>query len=271
MSITGAFDQVVRESIIIPSVFLDREVIVDLYFPPSGYDLDDCSILLVNDGQDLRTISFEKLLADLWSDQVVHHFLTVAIHAGKDRRMEYGTAGEPDYMGRGAKALQYEAFLLDELLASIHLRFPVTKGATVSVAGFSLGGLSALDLVCRHPDRFRSAGVFSGSLWWRSLAQEDPLYSDNKHRIMHQRIRKGTMNEMQRFFFQCGSMDEQKDRNRNGIIDSIDDTLDLIEELVQKGVPRSTHIYYLELADGKHDVDSWARAFPFFLRWNYSK
>jgi hypothetical protein len=65
-------------------------------------------------------------------------------------------------------------------------------------------------------------------------------------------------------------MDEQMDRNRNGIIDSIDDTLDLIEELVRKGVSRSTQIYYLELADGKHDISSWARAFPFFLRWNYT-
>jgi hypothetical protein len=64
-------------------------------------------------------------------------------------------------------------------------------------------------------------------------------------------------------------LDEQQDRNRNGIIDSIDDTLDLIEELTQKGVSRANNIYYLELADGKHDIDTWARAFPFFLRWNY--
>ena len=32
-----------------------------------------------------------------------------------------------------------------------------------------------------------------------------------------------------KFFFQCGNMDETMDRNKNGIIDSIDDTLDLIQ------------------------------------------
>ena len=253
------------------SAVLGRVVEIDFYLPDSNTSGDSCPILLINDGQDLRALAFETILQGLYEEGGIQPFLAVGIHAGKERRMEYGTAGEPDYLGRGARAANYQEFIIQELIPFIHARFPNTQEAPISMAGFSLGGLSALDLTWNNPEQFCSVGVFSGSLWWRSLDQENPLYSDDKHRIMHQRVRQGQHNPGQRFFFQCGALDEEKDRNRNGIIDSIDDTLDLIEELVRKGVPRASHIYYLELADGKHDVASWGRALPFFLRWNYGK
>jgi enterochelin esterase-like enzyme len=214
-------------------------------------------------------MSFSSILEQYWQNEGGSSFLVAAIHAGKDRRMEYGTFDEPDYLGRGAKAGDYCTFITSELLPRIQKAFKQTKDAPVSFAGFSLGGLSAFDLVWSHPGIFQSAGVFSGSFWWRSLDQTDPQYSDSKHRIMHQRVQQAKYDGTQRFFFQCGALDEQSDRNRNGVIDSIDDTLDLIEALTKKGVSRTTHIYYLELADGKHDVQSWGRAFPFFLQWNY--
>ena len=114
-------------------------------------------------------------------------------------------------------------------------------------------------------------GVFSGSLWWRSIDQIDEKYDDDKHRIMHQEIRNGQYAPWLKFFFQCGNMDEVKDRNNNGIIDSIDDTLDLIKELEAKGYNKETDIHYLEMKDGLHDVPTWARAFPDFLRWGFEK
>lgn len=251
------------------SVVLEREVRVDLYLPPGPLP-ETCPVLLVNDGQDLISMSFAEIVSQLWSEDMLIPFVVAAVHAGPDRRMEYGTAGEPDYLGRGRRADRYEQFILGELTGRLHEEFPQTRMGGKSMAGFSLGGLSAMDLVWQHPDFFQSVGVFSGSFWWRSLAQEHRFYTDDRHRIMHQRVRRGQAGR-QRFFFQCGAMDEQKDRNRNGIIDSIDDTLDLIEELVKKGVSRTSDIYYFELADGRHDVSSWGRAFPFFLRWNYGK
>lgn len=252
------------------SSFLERAVRFDLYQPARALT-DRCPILLVNDGQDLISMSFEAIIGSLWAEQMIGQVLVVAIHAGVDRRMEYGTTDEPDYLGRGRRAGLYRDFILQELLPHLKSVYPATIGGEIGVAGFSLGGLSAMDLVWRHPDIFQSAGIFSGSFWWRSLAQEHPFYSDGKHRIIHNRVRKGNINQSQRYFFQCGALDEQNDRNRNGIIDSIDDTLDLIDELAKKGIPRATNIYYLELADGKHDVHSWSRALPFFLRWNYGQ
>ncbi|HEX3025127.1 MAG TPA: hypothetical protein VHP12_07945 [Chitinophagaceae bacterium] len=54
------------------------------------------------------------------------------------------------------------------------------------------------------------------------------------------------------------------------MIDSIDDTLDLIVELKTKGYTEQ-HIKYLELKDGMHDVVTWAKAFPEFLKWGWGK
>jgi hypothetical protein len=64
-------------------------------------------------------------------------------------------------------------------------------------------------------------------------------------------------------------MDETMDRNNNGIIDSIDDTLDLINELVRKGYNRDDDIFYLEMPEGRHDVATWSRAMPVFLKWGW--
>ncbi len=64
-------------------------------------------------------------------------------------------------------------------------------------------------------------------------------------------------------------MDETEDRNNNGIIDSIDDTLGLIEELKNKGYKLPDDIQYLELKEGRHDVKTWAKAMPAFLQWGW--
>ena len=87
---------------------------------------------------------------------------------------------------------------------------------------------------------------------------------------MHKQIKKGPYRPGLKFFFECGACDESADRNNNGIIDSIDDTLDLIKELKQKGYS-DADIEYLELADGRHDVSTWGRAFPYFLQWGWGK
>lgn len=128
----------------------------------------------------------------------------------------------------------------------------------------------ALDLVWNHPEEFSKAGVFSGSLWWRQKAY-DAGYTDEADRIMHNQIKASkTAPYGLRFFFQTGTLDEKSDRNHNGVIDSIDDTLDLIHELKQKGFSESAIKYY-EMEGGRHDVPTWADAFPHFLKWGWGK
>lgn len=252
---------------IIKSQYLNREVTVDIYFPKAFSQLGKQQLLLINDGQDLPKMPFATMLDNLLIEKNIHPLLCIGIHAGEDRRMEYGTARILDFMQRGAKAEAHNQFVLNELLPWLKKEYQLHDSLEMAYAGFSLGGLSAIDTVWNYPNLFTLAGVFSGSLWWRSK-DLDQGYNEDTDRIMHQLIRMGKYQAGLRFYFTTGSQDETADRNNNGIIDSIDDTFGLIEELKRKGYT-DKEIYYINYEDGRHDVETWARALPAFLEWGW--
>ena len=266
--------QITNETIIpvkqlqLPSRYLQREVRIDLFMPPAFNERSEVSLLLINDGQNMGELGLAGILSGLYRQNAIHPLLCVGIYCGDDRKNEYGTAFVTDYKGRGAKAALYVQFILEELLPFIQLQAGIISFKEKSFAGFSLGGLSALDIVWNHPREFVKAGVFSGSFWWRSKGLDEG-YVEATDRIMHARIRQGSYYPGLKFFFETGMLDETEDRNNNGIIDSIDDTIGLIEELEQKGYKRQTDIEYLELEDGRHDVATWAVAMPAFLKWGW--
>jgi len=253
------------------SSHLHRVVKVDCYIPTSITAFSDVNLLLINDGQDLVKMVFKDLLNDLLSDDVIEPLFCVGIHCAADRKNEYGTANILDYKGRGAKAFLYTKFIIQELIPFIRKNYVIESFREKAFAGFSLGGLCALDIVWNCPHEFTKVGVFSGSFWWRDKDQDDEDFDENENRIMHRQIRDGHYASWLKFFFEVGTKDETADRNNNGIIDAIDDTLGLIEELVQKGYDPGKDIYYLELQDGRHDVPTWASAFPDFLKWGWGK
>jgi enterochelin esterase-like enzyme len=258
------------ESFQFDSSFLDRVVKLDAYLPITHHPANGMSLLIVNDGQDLPKMPFASIVDDLLKNDLINPIMVVGIHCNEDRKLEYGTADLLDFMNRGARARYHRKFVIKELLPMIRQRFHPFDFADTSFAGFSLGGLSALDIAWKHPEIFSKVGVFSGSLWWR-LRDLNDGYEEETDRVMHKLVREGTYASNLKFFFETGTLDEKMDRNHNGIIDSIDDTLDLIKELEAKGYNKETDIHYLELADGKHDVLTWARAFPEFLKWGWGK
>lgn len=260
------------ETLSFPSEELGRKLRIDFYLPPGAdRDAESFEVLLVNDGQDLQTMHFENVLAKLYRAKAIRPLLCIGIHAGPLRKFEYGTAIAPDYKGRGNLANCYMHFITDELVPAVRLLFPGRLKERWAFAGFSLGGLSALDISWHQGSLFNLSGIFSGSLWWRTLDKDDPEYQDEQHRIMHNQIRDGSFVPGMRFYFECGTEDETEDRNGNGIIDSIDDTQDLIATLSEKGYNPQSDIFYHEIAGGKHDVPTWASAMPVFLRWAFGE
>jgi esterase/lipase superfamily enzyme len=262
-------DNILVEQNKIESTFLKRTVRADVYLPANVHHPENMSLLLINDGQDLPKMLFEEILDTLILENIIEPLVCVGIHCGPERKMEYGAANQPDYKGRGAKARKYTKFVFEELLPFLNIAYSAESFKEKSFAGFSLGGVSALDIVWNHPEEFIKVGVFSGSLWWRSKGYREG-YNNATDRIMHRQIKKGVYHPGLKFFFECGAWDETADRNNNGVIDSIDDTIDLITELKQKGYS-DADIEYLELADGRHDVATWGRAFPYFLQWGWGK
>lgn len=266
-----SLSSILTENVVVHSQCLGRDVQIDFFLPGDMGDAADACLLLINDGQNMNELGLENILENLNTEGRLKPMVIAAIHASSQRKMEYGTAIQADYLGRGAKAGLYTQFIRDELLPEIQKKFPLFHFGEKAFAGFSLGGLMALDIVWNYPEEFIKAGVFSGSLWWRSLDHEDENYDDELHRIMHQQIKKGKYHPNLKFFFSTGSLDETHDRNNNGIIDSIDDTMALIDDLESLGYNNGKDIRYLNYKDGRHDIATWARAMPEFLKWGWSK
>lgn len=261
---TEQIDDLMVENIELQSKYVKRTVKIDLYNTDPASE--NCSLLLVNDGQDLVKMGFDNILRRL----KLKPLIIAAIHCGDDRKNEYGMSSAPDYKGWGANAASYEKFVVKELIPFLHNRYYNIVFADTSFAGFSLGGLSALDIAWNHTEIFSMTGIFSGSLWWRSLDKDEKDYDPWMHRMMHKQIRESEMHKGFKFFFECGELDEVEDRNKNGVIDSIDDTIDLMRILIRKGYREGNDIRYLQMPDGRHDVLSWAKAFPVFLKWGYA-
>lgn len=255
------------ESGIIVSKYLGRKVQFDIYNELSN-STESASLLLFNDGQDLRTMNFPTILSPLQKQGLIKPLVVAGIHAGRSRRQEYGVASHPDFEGRGSQAGIYTSFILEEFLPYLEKHYNIDTAVEKSFGGFSLGGLSALDIVWNHADIFSKVGVFSGSLWWRNKGIKEG-YEDDRDRIMHNVIRMRQDCPSLQFFFECGTEDEKCDRNNNGIIDSIDDTLDLILLLKEKGYQYPGDIHYHEIPGGKHNVSTWKQALPVFLMWGW--
>ena len=147
----------------------------------------------------------------------------------------------------------------------LHDHFPCKSGPKhQSIAGFSLGGLSAFDIAWNYPNHFGKVGVFSGSFWWRSkeFDESDP----DANRIIHDLVLHSKKRRGMKFWLQTGTNDEKEDRNNNGIIDAIDDTMDLIAILKKLGY-KKRDIEYVEVEGGEHHHGTWGEVLPLFLEF----
>jgi iron(III)-enterobactin esterase len=249
---------------------LHNQRVITVFLPPDYEAQSDrhYKVLYLNDGQDASAIKLAETLAALIAHHEIEPIIVVAIHATRDRLYEYGTAGIPNARGLGKKARKYSFFILDEVLPYINRRYRTLTGpVNTAIMGFSLGGLMAFDLAWNHPDVFGAVGVFSGSLWWRTADAD--THARQESRIMHRRVRDTESPGYLRLWFQAGTDDEQDDRDNNGVIDAIQDTTELIDELARKGFRRGIEMVYTQVEGGEHNQATWGFILPYFLRWTF--
>ena len=254
----------------IPSKYLERGVKVDVFLPPL-YGQDKKRLyptIYFNDGQDMLALGMFDTLNRLYNEGVLQHLIVVAMYCNENRINEYGTARQADYKNRGNKARPYTNFVIHELMPYIQHEYKcATDAENTAFAGFSLGGLSALDIAWANPSVFSKIGVFSGSLWWRERdwTPEDP----DGGRIMHDIIEKSEYQKGMKFWFEVGTHDEDCDRNNNGVIDAIDDTQDLMNALFRLGYKPHEDVKYIEIDGGEHNPHTWGKVMPQFLTWAF--
>lgn len=252
-----------------PSQFLKNSRTIDLYLPPH-YDTQPnrhYPVLYLHDGQDQKQLQLHETLARLTHFQHIQPLIVVAIPTNANRLQEYGTALTPNARGLGALVGDYERFVTEEVVPAINQKFrTLIHPRHTAILGASLGGLSAFDLAWNHPHIFGIVGVFSGSFWWR--ASSDNLHLPPDSLIMHEIVRRGPKREGLRAWFEAGTHDERDDRDNNGIIDAIQDTLELIDELYKLGYRPQRDVTYLQVEGGQHNYETWSKWMPEFLQWN---
>ena len=249
---------------------LQRHVKLTIINSPMPDDKSQMNLLLLNDGQDINKFRVKEIIDSLYSKKLIQPVLVVGIHAG-DRMREYGVTDQPDYQNRGDKAANYDAFIDDELYPFAKKKAGVRKFNSVVIAGCSLGGLSAFDVAWNHPDKIDKVGVFSGSFWWRDKDDKAVDYSDENNRIMLTKIRSSKKKPHLQYWFYVGGKEENGDRDKDGIIDAVDDTKDLVALIKSKNICAPDDIVYTEEPNAKHDWPYWSAQLPTFLVWAFGK
>ncbi|MDT7828776.1 alpha/beta hydrolase-fold protein [Pricia sp. S334] len=254
------------------SKHLDRIVSFRFMAPANYWETDlKFPVLLMNDGQDFTAMKLEKTFSEAYTLNSIRPFVYIGLECNQNRMHEYGTASSADFKGRGGRALEYSRFVIEEFIPFLKKDFKVSsEGMDWVYCGMSLGGLSAFDIGFRHSDIFGKIGVFSGSFWWRKKAYAKKDVAD-RSRILLDVIKNAKKAPHLKFWLQTGTQDEKADRNNNGVIDSIDDTLDVIKELRAKGYSYPGDITYVEIKGGKHDLPTWGKVFPQFVLWAFGK
>jgi len=253
-----------KESIL--SKHLDRNVFLDIVLPAKqSAEPKKRSLLFVNDGQDASEIHLDACLLDFMQQFPEEEIIAIAIHVG-ERKQEYGVAREPDYAKRGSKAAHYASFLVNELLPWAEDKYNIKSNHTnTAIIGFSLGALSAFDIAWNNSHVIGTAGLFSGSFWWRAKALEDGYTA--KDRIAHKLVEDTKHKKNLRLWFQTGLKDESADRDDDGLIDSVGDAIDLVLACEAKGYKAGQDLEYVELGSGRHDHKTMTRVLPRFLHW----
>ncbi|MGY4383143.1 enterochelin esterase-like enzyme [Pedobacter sp. UYP24] len=268
MKDTMLVSDVIKSHFVLKSGYLKREVELEVFLPPGLLGNERLNLLILNDGQEALGLKLEDTLNTLYAKDKTGPIAAVAIKASQERIQEYGVAGVPDFLGRGSLATAYTNFIIEELLPYLEKKIPYSINGTRAFVGFSLGGLSAFDIAWNNSSNFDVVGVLSGAFWWRKKDLKDG-YTD-ADRILHDSISRTPEKPNLKFWLMTGTEDEQADRNKNYIIDSIDDTIDIIKELLRKGYKRPNDICYYEMVGGEHNVATWAKALPSFLIWAFS-
>jgi predicted alpha/beta superfamily hydrolase len=249
---------------------LQEHVELSIITTPMPADKGGMNLLLLNDGQDIEKLRIREIIDSLYSKDLIEPTIIVGILAN-NRMQEYGVAGRPDYRNNGGKADKYSAFVDNELYSFVKKKAGVRKFKSVIIAGCSLGGLSAFDIAWNNADKIDKAGIFSGSFWWRDRDANSKDYSEETDRIMLSALKSSRKKPKVKYWFYAGAREEVSDRDKDGVIDVIDDTKDVISIIREKNIIPTSDIVYTEAADGTHDYRSWSNAFPSFLIWAVGK
>lgn len=231
-----------------------------LVYLPEGYDEDSerrYPVLYMHDGQNLFDAatsyigvewSVDETLTRMIASGRVEPLIVVGIHNTVDRVFEYTPA--PDRARGGGGASLYADFIVNDLKPFIDQNYRTRPSREhTGVMGSSLGGLVSLFLAWEQPDVFSKVGAMSTSYGWAdgqilSYVDGRPIPSAVK------------------VWLDAGTAEDQTDRNRDGVPDTIELHRRMRDVLMDKGLSIPRTLRYVEDAGAVHNERAWAARFP---------
>lgn len=246
------------------SYHLNKKIKVDLYLPTET-DVYR-STLLINDGQHMEQLGLVKTLTVLFSKVDIPNIGVVAIHE-YEKKIESGIEGIPIDKNHGKKAERYANFITHELTPYLQNNYGLMREEHQNVfAGFSRGGLTALNISWDNPHLFKKVGVFSGI-----LSNENPASGELKagsSLTIPQSMWEGEKRKGLKFWFQTGTGNKKASKEDLAEVHQINETKDLIKELESMGYTNE-EIIYKEIQGGQDNYITWSGVFSEFLRWAF--
>ncbi|HEV2681646.1 MAG TPA: alpha/beta hydrolase-fold protein [Rhodanobacter sp.] len=281
--------------------FAPEKIKVTLYLPP-GYNhtVLHYPVLYANDGQDMAAVGLQATLAQLYREHAIEPVIVVAIDMLADRASGYGLSdrttsrslvGGSPIGPIGTRAQDYSAWVATVLVPYIDAHYRTRKSARDrAMLGWSLGALNAFNLGWQYPEVFGRVGAFSPSFW---LAADRTSATTIQHtRLAQAMVDRGGKRAGLKMWVAVGTAEETKDRDGDGINDTVDDAQDLLEGyrgadgfhvrgLQQLGYSidmdyakhssRRADVSLFLLQGGVHNQASWKRMLPPFLLWAYGR
>lgn len=281
--------------------FAPEKIKVTVYLPPDyNRTVRRYPVLYANDGQDMVAVGLQATLARLYREHAIEPVIVVAIDMLADRASGYGLsdrASSRSLVGGspigpiGTRAQDYSAWVANALVPYVDTHYRTRKSARArTMLGWSLGALNAFDLGWQYPDVFGRIGAFSPSFW---LAADRTSATAVQHtRLAQAMVDRGGKRVGLKMWFAVGTAEETKDRDGDGINDTVDDVQDLLEGyrgadgfhargLKQLGYsinmdyakhpsPKTDAALFL-LQGGVHNQTSWKQMLPPFLLWAYGQ
>jgi predicted alpha/beta superfamily hydrolase len=271
--------------------FAPERIHVTVYLPP-GYAQSTARypVLYANDGQDMPAVGLQPTLERLYRARAIEPLIVVAIDMLHDRASAYGLSdrrrGQSVVGGSrigaiGLRAADYSAWVATSLVPYVDAHYRTRADARQRVVmGWSLGALNAFNLLWQYPDVFGRVGAMSPSFWL--AGDRSDASTVQASRLAQAMVDRGPRRAGLKFWFAAGTAEETNDRDRDGVIDVIDDLQDLVNGYRGDGVRRrglrqlgysttgaDADVTVFLLPGGHHQQASWAKMLPVFLRWAF--